>query len=71
MEGDEQIKTIGRNIRNRRKAIGLTSTELGSMTGIDRSSLCKIERGEVNITIGTLIIISEFLKIETYVLLIK
>jgi transcriptional regulator with XRE-family HTH domain len=61
---DERLKIIGKNVRYYRKATGITSFELGFVTGIDRSALCKIERGEINITIETLLIISDNLNIQ-------
>jgi transcriptional regulator with XRE-family HTH domain len=64
VRGDERLKIIGKNIRYYRKALGITSAELGFITGMDRSALCKIERGEINITIETLLIISDNLNIQ-------
>ena len=50
---------LGARIRQRRKAQGLTQEKLGMMVGIDRSYIVSIERGGRNITLETMVRISE------------
>ncbi|MCC6871614.1 MAG: helix-turn-helix transcriptional regulator [Candidatus Fermentibacter daniensis] len=50
MEKKELID-LGRRIRERRQELGFTQEEFSSKSGIDRSYLGGVERGERNITI--------------------
>lgn len=53
--GDSDIlKRIGSNIRKLREAQGLTQEKLSEISGVDRSFLGKVERGERNISVLTL-----------------
>ncbi|GAA3972243.1 helix-turn-helix transcriptional regulator [Allohahella marinimesophila] len=47
-------KSLGANIRARRKEAGVSQDALALECGLDRSYLGRIERGEVNITIEKL-----------------
>lgn len=60
---------VGKKIRLYRKAKNYTQEELGEILHIDQSYLGRIERGEINITLETLIKISEALDIKAYLLL--
>ena len=51
---DHLAKAIGERIRHRRKARGLSQDDLALLSGIDRSYVGRIERGEVNITVEKL-----------------
>lgn len=42
---------LGEAIRSQRRALGLSQEELAHRTGIDRSHMGKIERGERNVTL--------------------
>jgi transcriptional regulator with XRE-family HTH domain len=46
-----QLKALGRAVRARRKACGLSQEALADAAGIDRSHMGKIERGERNVTL--------------------
>ena len=45
---------LGKRIRSRRKAAGISQESLALACGLDRSYLGRIERGEVNITVASL-----------------
>lgn len=49
---------FGKNVRNIRKAKGIAQEKLALLTGIDRSYVGRIERGEVNITLEKVYIIA-------------
>ncbi|MGM0785916.1 MAG: helix-turn-helix domain-containing protein [Pseudomonadota bacterium] len=51
---DQLAKAVGERIRYRRKARGLSQDNLALLSGIDRSYVGRIERGEVNITVEML-----------------
>ena len=50
----KQPPAIGPRLRAYRKAQGLTLTELATLSGVSRSMLSEIERGNANPTYGTL-----------------
>lgn len=53
--GDNDIlKRLGKNIRDIRKTHGWSQEHLAAISGIDRSFLGKVERGERNISVLTL-----------------
>jgi len=56
------FKELGKNIRSIRKQRGLTQEELGIKAGVDPKYIGEIERGKANITIRTLLNISEVLE---------
>ncbi|PHS63690.1 MAG: transcriptional regulator [Thalassobium sp.] len=47
-------KTLGANIRAKRKEMGISQDGLALECGVDRSYMGRIERGEVNITVEKL-----------------
>lgn len=47
---EEVLKELGRRIRQRRRALGLTQERLAAKANIDRSYIGGVERGERNIT---------------------
>ncbi len=49
---------FGKNVRNTRKTKGIAQEKLALLTGIDRSYVGRIERGEVNITLEKVYIIA-------------
>lgn len=61
---EEQLKLIGKNIRQLRRANGMTGADLGLLTGIGRTGISKIEKGKINVTIHTLLTICTHLKVE-------
>ena len=52
-EDQEVVGTVGQKIKARRKKLGLSQKELAMLLGCkSKSSVCKIERGEDNLTIS-------------------
>ena len=50
----ELARSIGSLIRNARKQKNISQEQLALLTGIDRSYLGRIERGEVSVTVEKL-----------------
>jgi len=48
------LETLGRQIRQRRRALSLSQEELGHRSGVDRSYISGLERGVRNPTFGIL-----------------
>jgi ribosome-binding protein aMBF1 (putative translation factor) len=48
---EKLLSTLGLIIRERREHLSLSQEELASLTGIDRSHMGRIERGERNVTL--------------------
>lgn len=61
---DQLAKAVGERIRYRRKAYGLSQDNLALLSGIDRSYVGRIERGEVNITVEMLYRIAKVVDCE-------
>jgi transcriptional regulator with XRE-family HTH domain len=68
---EELAVAIGKNIREKRRANGLSQDRFALVAGIDRSYMGKIERGEVSITLEKLYRIAEALHCEPISLLPK
>jgi transcriptional regulator with XRE-family HTH domain len=58
------IKTVGKAIWRRRKALKITQSHLAELAGISVNSLYKIERGEANPTLELIEKIAEVLGLE-------
>lgn len=67
----ELAVAIGKNIREKRQANGLSQDRFALVAGIDRSYMGRIERGEVSITLEKLYRIAEALQCEPITLLPK
>ncbi|WP_454802840.1 helix-turn-helix domain-containing protein [Mucilaginibacter phyllosphaerae] len=52
---------MGRRIRELRLSRGLSQEQLGNIAGIAVSQVGRIERGEINTTLSTLVIIAKAL----------
>lgn len=52
MEGDLQ-KTVGKNLRARRKRLGLSQEAMAEHLGVHRTYMGGLERGERNLTLKT------------------
>ncbi len=63
MRDEVQIKQFGRNLSAERTRQGLTQDELGALASLDGTYIGRIERGEVNPTLTTIIPILEALKL--------
>lgn len=57
------------NVRRRREALGLSQEELAAQCGLHRTYVGSVERGERNVTLGTLEALSEALGISATELL--
>ncbi|WP_049855395.1 helix-turn-helix domain-containing protein [Dickeya fangzhongdai] len=56
------LPLLGQTIRQRRELLGLSQENLASATGIDRSHMGRIERGERNVTLLNLLRIADALE---------
>jgi transcriptional regulator with XRE-family HTH domain len=63
------LDTLGAAIRTARKAGGFTQEGFAAHVGIDRSYFGAVERGEFNITIGTLSTVAAGLSVPAWTLL--
>jgi transcriptional regulator with XRE-family HTH domain len=61
LDGAGQLLAIGTAVRSYRKERGFSQEALADMTGIDRSHMGRIERGERNLSILNLIRIADAL----------
>lgn len=61
--------TIGEKIRIRRKELGLTTTELGHMIGVQNSAISKYEKGKIELKASQIKSIAEVLQINPVLLL--
>jgi transcriptional regulator with XRE-family HTH domain len=62
--GTKLQKIVGGNIRRRREALGLSQEAFAELCGYHRTYIGGIERGERNITLGTLSAIARVLEVE-------
>ena len=63
-EYDDYLKQVGRNLRQKRKEKGFTMEGLAHEAEIEYRQLGRIERGEVNTSVISLLRLCEALKIE-------
>jgi transcriptional regulator with XRE-family HTH domain len=61
-DSEKQLKRLGAAVRAARKALGLSQEALADATGIDRSHMGKIERGERNVTLLNVLKIAKALR---------
>ncbi len=57
----EDLKELGRRVRERRKQLGFSQEKFAQHTGIDRSYMGCIERGERNVSFWLLCDVAEAL----------
>ena len=62
---------LGKSIRDTRRKQQLTQEQLGSIIGLDRSIISRVERGKCNPTFDTIMLISEGLGVTPSELLIE
>jgi transcriptional regulator with XRE-family HTH domain len=65
---DIYLKQFGKNLRRIRKAKGFTMESLANEAEIEYRQLGRIERGEINTTIRSLLKISSILNIDMSIL---
>lgn len=70
-DADRQLRRLGEEIRARRKSVGLSQEALAADSGIDRSHMGKIERGERNVTLLNVIKIADALQCKPSEILAK
>lgn len=58
---DKKLVRLGAAIRARRKELGVSQEELAISSGVERSNMGKIERGENNLSVLNLIRIADAL----------
>lgn len=63
------LLSLGAAVRSRREAIGLSQDELGHLCGLHRTYIGSVERGERNLTLGSLVALSSALQIQVHELL--
>lgn len=62
--GNEYLKGFGANLQKIRESKGLSQRGLASLCKIDNSDISKMERGEINITILTVLELANALEIK-------
>lgn len=60
---------MGDVLRTRREDLGLSQDELGHLAGLHRTYIGSVERGERNVTLGSLITICSALQLQPHELL--
>jgi len=60
----EEIKQIGKNIRKYRVKKGLTQLDLAATCGFDESAIGRLENGNTNPTIKTLLKLAKALEVK-------
>lgn len=63
------LKTVGKNIRNFRKVQGLSQEDLAELSGLHRTYIGGIERGERNVSLSNIEKIASALNTKPYLLL--
>jgi transcriptional regulator with XRE-family HTH domain len=68
---DPSLLKLGENIRHYRRLKGLTQEELAELTGLHRTYIGGIERGERNVSMLNLVRLARTLEVPLSVLLEK
>ena len=63
------LKKFGENLRKLRKDKGLSLREMSYACSIDNSKIAKIEKGQINITLTTLLQLAQALELPASALL--
>lgn len=66
---DRFLAAVGDCVRRRRSDVGLSQDELGHLSGLHRTYIGSVERGERNVTLASLVRISRALQLEPHELL--
>jgi transcriptional regulator with XRE-family HTH domain len=64
LEERQFLRLLGERIRERRAARGLTQAELGETCGLHRTFIGSVERGERNLSVLNLRLISRALRVR-------
>lgn len=63
------MKQLGGNVQRLRHKRGWTQERLAEATGFDLSYTQRVERGQINVTLGTLVAFADALEVRPSVLL--
>jgi len=66
---ERALKRFSRSIRDRRLRLGLTQEDVADSAGIALRHYQKLEAGEVNVTLRTMVRIAEALRLQVHELL--
>ena len=66
---DKARKRFGCNVRKYRKSLGLSQEQLAEESGLHRTYIGAVERGERNVSLNNIVAIARALRIQTSVLL--
>ena len=58
------LKALGEKIKTLREAKGFSQYAFSDISGISRSQIARLENGELNCTIATLLLLAQTLEIE-------
>ena len=64
MNKKELCKIIGKNIQNERQEKGLTQETFAELMNVSWSYVSKIESGVINLSLGKILQIADFLEID-------
>ncbi len=70
LDKDQSLVRLGIAVRKRRMSLGLSQEALADLSGIDRSHMGKIERGERNVTFLNIVRIANAIQCKASDLLI-
>jgi transcriptional regulator with XRE-family HTH domain len=63
-DAQERARELGERIRERRKALGISQEQLGERAGLHRTYVGQVERGDVNVTVRTLLAVADGLGVD-------
>ena len=66
----DYLRVFGENVRIRRLQLGLTQEQLAESSDLHRTYIGAIERGNRNVSLKNIVLISESLKIKPHELLV-
>ena len=69
VKSEEFIKLVGKQIKQIRTSKGLSLLDLSALSNIEKANLSKMENGKSNLTLRTLLTISDALNVNPYELL--
>lgn len=64
MRREELQRRLGKRIRELRLKRGWTQDEFADMSGFHRAQIGAFERGEMNMTLGSLLLLAQTLKVK-------